>query len=213
MKVLIYAAAAGLIALMTYLMVVGQPILLPFVIAVFVSYLINAVATITGRISIAGRTLPRGLGFAAAIVVLLVASWLMVNLVVVNIGQVVAAAPSPSYEQNLRKVTGQLAEWIGVSAMSQIELFFQGVRLTDVVRSLAYSLMGLVGSAGTVAVYVIFCCWSSTASTGRSPRSARTRSAKRSFTGSCGRSAARFRPTSGSRRCSARSWRSRATRS
>jgi hypothetical protein len=42
LNLLVYASAAGLTVLVAYLMVVGKPILLPFVIAVFVWYLINA---------------------------------------------------------------------------------------------------------------------------------------------------------------------------
>ena len=99
MNVLNYAAAAGLTAMILYLMVVGNAILLPLVIAVFVCYLINALAAVTRDIRIRGWRLPNSLRLAGAIVVLLLGSWFVLTLVVRNIHQVTAAVPV--YQKNL----------------------------------------------------------------------------------------------------------------
>ena len=149
-----HAAAAGLVALVVYLMIVGEPILLPLVIAVFVWYLINALATLSCRFRIRGRTLPGYLRFGAAIVVLVLLSWLAVKLVTRNIGQVVARAPV--YEQNLQNLTIKIGGWIGLEEAPRAQSLFEGVRLSNVIRSLASALTGILGSFGTVAVYVVF---------------------------------------------------------
>src|SRR5262245_43723374 len=64
------AAAAFLIALVTYLLVVGDRILKPLVIAILVWHLINgmvnALARVSQRIRIRGRVLPRSVRFFVA---------------------------------------------------------------------------------------------------------------------------------------------------
>jgi predicted PurR-regulated permease PerM len=139
---------------MAYLMVVGGPILLPLVIAVLVWYLINALATFSRTLRIRGRALPASVRFAAAIAVLVLVLWLVVDLVIGNIGHVVAKAPV--YEQNLREVANRMAGWFGVDELTRVHALFESGRLTGMIRGLAYGMVGVVGSMGTVAVYVLF---------------------------------------------------------
>ena len=75
MNVLNYAAAAGLTALIVYLMSVGNAMLLPSVIAVFAWSLLNALSTATRAVRIRGRTLPNNVRLGAAIVILLGVTW------------------------------------------------------------------------------------------------------------------------------------------
>lgn len=153
-SVLNYAAAAGLTALAVYLMIVGQSILLPFVIALFVWYLINALATVSRQIRVGGRSLPASLRFGAAVIILGLLAWLVVTLVVSNIGQVVTAAPG--YEQNLRGLVNRAGTVLGWDELPHLYVLFEGERLTSLVRNLAGALTYVAGSIGTVAVYVTF---------------------------------------------------------
>ena len=57
------------------MIIVGNTILLPLVIAVFVCYLINALAAVTRNIRIFGRALPNSVRLTGAIVVVLLVSW------------------------------------------------------------------------------------------------------------------------------------------
>jgi len=154
MKVLIVASAATLTALITYLMVVGEPILLPLVIAVFASYLINALTAASRAIRIGGKSLPAGLRLSAAIMMILLLSWFVVDLVVANVGDVVARAPV--YEHNLREVTNRAAAWIGAEELTVVRSLFEGGRLTSMIRNSADGLMRVVASIGTVVVYLVF---------------------------------------------------------
>jgi AI-2 transport protein TqsA len=153
-NVVVYAAAAGLTALAVYLMTVGQSILLPFVIALFVWYLINALATVSRGIHIGGTTLPPSLRFGAAIVILALLSWLAVTLVASNINQLAAAAPR--YEQNLRLLVNRAGAVMGYDELPHLFVLFEGERLATLLRNLAGALTYLVGIVGTVAIYVVF---------------------------------------------------------
>jgi len=153
-NLLAFASAAGLIVLIAYLMVVGAPILLPFVIAVFVWYLINALATLSCRLKIGGHALPGGLRLSVAIGVLLFMSWVMVHLVVDNVGQVMAAGPV--YEQNLLRLANRGGGWLGLEEFNDLRRVLGGLNLNGFIRSLTLGLTGMIGSAGTVAIYTVF---------------------------------------------------------
>lgn len=154
MNVLNYAAAAGLTALIVYLMIVGNAILLPLVIAVFVCYLINALATVTRNIRIFGRPLPRVLRLAGAIVVLFLGSWFVVSLVVRNINQVTAAVPV--YQKNLQLAAERVGQRFGAEYPAWFQTLFRNIDLGSIANSLARAVAVLIGSIGTVAVYVVF---------------------------------------------------------
>jgi AI-2 transport protein TqsA len=149
-----HAAAAGLVTLIIYLMIVGEPILLPLVIAIFVWYLINALATLSKGIRIGGKPLRRNVRYAIGIVALLLLAWLAVNLVTRNITQVLAAAPV--YEQNLHNLTTRIAPLIGLEEVPRAQTLFQRPTLTAVLRGLAGTLTGVLSTLGTVGIYVVF---------------------------------------------------------
>jgi AI-2 transport protein TqsA len=154
MPVVNYAAAAALTALVLYLLVVGKPILLPLVIAIFVWYLINALAAVFERVQIHEQALPAIARFGAAILVLLGLLWFVVNLVIGNINQVAAAAPS--YEENLAQLLERVSEWLGMDEVPTIQALFEGVNVTDLIRNLAAAITGIIGNAGTMLIYVAF---------------------------------------------------------
>jgi len=154
LNVVIYAAAASLVTLTAYLMIVGEAILLPFVIAIFASYFASAVAAMTCRIRIGGRTLPPSVRYGASIAVLLVMGWLLIKLVSRNLGQVMAAAPA--YEQNLLRLANQAAGLFGLEEVTDVRVLFEGLNLTGVIRGVTTGLMAVIGSLGTVGIYTVF---------------------------------------------------------
>jgi AI-2 transport protein TqsA len=154
MNVLNYAAAAGLMALIAYLLIVGHAILLPLVIAIFVCYLINALASVTRDIRIHGWALPKSVRLTGAIVVLLLVSWFVINLVIRNINQVTAAVPV--YQQNLRLMAERFGQRFGAEYYARAQTLLAKIDLGGMASSLARTVAGLIGSIGTVAVYVVF---------------------------------------------------------
>jgi len=154
MNVLNYAAAAGLTALIVYLMIVGNAILLPLVIAVFVCYLINALAAVTRDIRIFGWHLPNSLRFTGAVVVLLLGSWFVLSLVVRNINQVTAAVPV--YQKNLQLAADRVGNHFGTEYPGRLRTLFTNIDLGTIANSLARTVATLIGSIGTVTVYIVF---------------------------------------------------------
>ena len=154
MSVLNYAAAVGLTAFVVYLLVVGQSILLPFVIALFVWYLINALATLSCRLRIGGHPLSGKLRFSLAVVLLFLMTWLVVTIIIRNVGQVVAAGPV--YQQNLLRLANRGGSWLGYQELHDLRVLLQGLDLRNVIRNLTLGLTGMLARIGTIAVYTVF---------------------------------------------------------
>ncbi|MGH9867098.1 MAG: AI-2E family transporter [Candidatus Polarisedimenticolia bacterium] len=154
MKVVRFAAAAGVVALIVYLMVVCEPILLPLVIAIFLWHLINALAKVSSGLRIGGRPVPAGLRLAGALVLVALLGWFVVNLVVHNVGQLMAAAPV--YQQNLQQMGTLVAGWLGLEELPASYDLLEGASVTSMVREFTAVLMSMIGSMGTVAIYVVF---------------------------------------------------------
>ncbi|HEY7185225.1 MAG TPA: AI-2E family transporter [Vicinamibacterales bacterium] len=154
LKLVVFSAAMGLTALVVYLMVVGQPILLPFVIAVFSWYLINAVAMLSARIRFRGRSLPARLRVGVAIALLLLVAWLAVHLIIANVNQVMAAGPV--YEKNLLRLANRGGSWLGYDQLNDVRVLLASLNINGLIRSLTLGLTAMLGSLGTIAIYTVF---------------------------------------------------------
>lgn len=95
-----FALSFILISLIVYILNVSAAIMIPFVIAVFVWYLINAISRRLGLIHIRGYGLSRFLSFALAILLLIGGLWFVYELISANATQVVRAAPE--YQKKFR---------------------------------------------------------------------------------------------------------------
>ena len=78
---------------------ISSTIMIPFVIALFVWYLINAMARGLSRVNSGGFVIPRPLCFLLAILVLIGGMWFTYKIISANAQQVVAAAPQ--YQKKL----------------------------------------------------------------------------------------------------------------
>jgi predicted PurR-regulated permease PerM len=155
-----YALGFIVVCLVTYILHVAAAILIPFVIAVFVWYLINAIARGLGKIKLAGLSLPRFLCFLAAMAFLVVGLWFTYKLIAVNVGEVIRAAPvyqkklqdflpifiaafpfPPEYQPSVSDLTaffdfggfvGELAKtFSGVAGKAMVVLFYTGFLLYE----------------------------------------------------------------------------------
>jgi predicted PurR-regulated permease PerM len=147
------AATVVLAAFGVYLLVVGESILVPLVLAIFIAYLIVALAHRLQSISWRGHRLPDGLALAAAIVVFVIVIGIMIQLMAGNIRAVVAAAPS--YQTRLQG----LIDAVSHVAASRIT-HGRHITLTSLLaqvdlRSLAADLVGAFRSIAARTVQII----------------------------------------------------------
>ena len=90
----------------------GRDVLIPFALAALIWQLINAFAARCGKIPLVGRLGGNWLALTLGVVVIGLALSLVVDLIVLNVGAVSAAAPA--YEANLLALLGRGAHLLGL---------------------------------------------------------------------------------------------------
>jgi len=144
---------AIVIAATMYLLVAGRGLLLPFVLALALWYMVDALADVIERPRF-GLKLPRALALLAA--VLLVAG--LVGVVGRTIGRNVSAvaAAAPAYEGRLQKLLDQGAGLIGIGHAPTLGELFDRISLADTLSGIAAAAASVVSIAGIVLIYAAF---------------------------------------------------------
>jgi predicted PurR-regulated permease PerM len=135
-------------------LIAGRDVLIPLALATLIWQLINAIAAGYGRIQVGDRVSPRWLRLTLAVLTIVVALALVVNLITSNVGSVSAAAMV--YEANLRLLLPRIADTIGFSQPQSLAELLGQVDLGAWIRSISSTLLAFAGSIGLIALYVSF---------------------------------------------------------
>jgi AI-2 transport protein TqsA len=153
-----FAALAGLGALTLYLMVVGESIFLPLVLAIFISYLILALGHAFQRIKLGTWSPKPWLGLTLAIVSLVVLVGLVVQIIAGNVRDVVAAAPQ--YQERLQatlaEVTAYIAGILGQDRPLTLTTVLNEIDFKAVVSRFAGAFQAIASNTFQIFAYVAF---------------------------------------------------------
>ncbi len=158
MKVLNYLAIVLLVVVVFYLLIVGESLLLPLVIAVALWYLINTLAAALGRLSVGKFSIPGPICLLLSIFTFLGLIWGLVNFLSASFGGVMEMAPV--YQDNLiRRLESLSLPFVDVGAI-QGENFGQTlidwIDLPSYATSLAGSAAGILASSSLILIYLGF---------------------------------------------------------
>jgi predicted PurR-regulated permease PerM len=150
------AAAAWLATLLMLglILAAGRDVLIPLALALLIWHLINAIARHYGRLRVRGRVPERRWRLFLAVLTIVLALLVVMNLIVRNVGAVSAAAPV--YEANLLALLPRLADALGLPAPQSVGDLIGQIDLDVWIRSLSSALAAFVSSIGLVALYVAF---------------------------------------------------------
>ncbi|MGB0629088.1 MAG: AI-2E family transporter [Alphaproteobacteria bacterium] len=140
----------GIAALMTYVLVTGRDLLIPFAIAVMIWYVIIALT----RLIETHARLPGWLSLTASILVFLVALGLIVEMISGNIASVRDAAPV--YQANLEKLIERGLKLGGFEEMPTIAHVIDQLDVRALIGGVASAIAKVAGNAGLILIYVIF---------------------------------------------------------
>lgn len=145
----------AIFALAILLMVYGKPILLPLVIAFFVWYVINALASLASNIRIANHSLPKGLCLLLAILLLLVIFLLLADAVKTSV--VDLSHRLPNITTQLKTEVSALADKVHVSSAS-IRTMLEHISTlgTTLLSDLTNGLADTGKTMATVLLYLAF---------------------------------------------------------
>lgn len=149
-----FALGFIVVCLVVYLLHISATIMIPFVIALCLWYLINAMARGLSRLSLGGFTLPRFWCFFLAIAGLAAAMWFILSLINHNIRLVMEAAPG--YQQNLRVALAEILTYFNLEQEVLLAELQQYLNITGIVATLAATFTGIAGKTLVVMFYTGF---------------------------------------------------------
>lgn len=144
----------ALAVLVIWVLRVGRPFILPFVLALLALYLIDVTTALWRRLRVGGRTLPAWLARALAIAAMLAFMAVVFGIIADNANEVAAAAPR--YQDRLRDLAGQLSAELGVDGSAAIDWVRARLDFGRLVAALAAGVGGLLGNAALVLAYLFF---------------------------------------------------------
>lgn len=156
MKILNYTAAAVLVVLIFYLLIIGKDLLLPLVIATALWYLIITLGNAFAHIRIGTFGFPRRLCVIASFLTFIALIWVIVNFLSSTVDDVLEIAPV--YQENL---TTRL-ENLPFFDISQFEgqsfgqLISGWINIPSYAASIASSLTSVLASGGLILIYLGF---------------------------------------------------------
>ncbi len=156
MKVLNFTASAVLVTLVFYLLVVGESLLLPLVIAIALWYLINTLARGFSRIEVAGFKFPMPVCLGASLLTFLLLIWALVNFLSASADDVLDVAPI--YQENLtrRLESVPFIDFAAFEERSLSELITDWINIPSYATSIASSFAGILANGGLILIYLGF---------------------------------------------------------
>lgn len=149
-----FTLSAVLVALSVFLLVVGQQLLLPLVIAIVFWFLINVLANLVGRLQINHRHLPRPLCFVAAILLFFAAVGIVVQFVSGSLNDL--GSVTRVYEANLRQHWQSVPFSEAISSAGFSQMIGEWLDISTVLTSLALTFTGLAADGVLITIYVGF---------------------------------------------------------
>ena len=156
MKVLNFTASAILVTLVFYLLVVGESLLLPLVIAIALWYLINTLARGFSRIAVAGFKFPMPVCLGASLLTFLLLIWALVNFLSASADDVLDVAPV--YQENLTRRLESLPfiDFTAFEDRSLSEFISDWINIPSYASSIASSFAGILANGGLILIYLGF---------------------------------------------------------
>ncbi len=158
MKVPNYLAVVLLVVVVFYLLIVGESLLLPLVIAIALWYLINTLAATLGRLSIGNFSIPGPICLGLSVLTFLAAIWVVVNFLSSSFGGVMEMAPI--YQENLiRRLETLSLPFVDVGDIQGEnfgQMIIEWIDLPSYATSLAGSAAGILASSSLILIYIGF---------------------------------------------------------
>ncbi|MDA0991463.1 MAG: AI-2E family transporter [Verrucomicrobia bacterium] len=136
------------------LLVTGRSFLIPLAVAILLWSLLNALSNFVQRIELVGRHLPRWLATTFAVLLLLLANYVVYVILVSQADALQKAAPV--YQANFTRLADQLTGWLGIEEMPATAHLLERLNVGSLFTRLGGLLGGFIGNIVLVAIYVGF---------------------------------------------------------
>jgi AI-2 transport protein TqsA len=144
----------GITVTLFFILHIGQKLIIPLILAVFIWYLINALSIAIKKIKIRERSLPASLRYLASVAIIVGILSIFFNLITQNVSAVVRVAPQ--YQAKIVPLIDKVYGWFPFEEPPPIREFVGQFDFANMVRDVAGALGTLAGNAGLISIYVIF---------------------------------------------------------
>lgn len=143
-----------LVSMIGWLLVVGRSLLLPFIIAVIVWYMINALSNVYKRVGYKDWHVPGVVAFPLALLTIFGVSTFVLDIVTVNLTQL--AQDAPTYQVRLEQLFDQATTLFKLHDPIELQDLFPDSVVPRMVTAGASVVTALAGSASLIFIYVLF---------------------------------------------------------
>lgn len=146
---------AIILAILVAVLVAGKTLLVPFVVALVIGYLIKALNDWIGRFKAGSWTAPKWLRAGLSLVIIMGLLYGIVEILTYNIELMIAAWPQ--YQGNLKTFLEQMQDQLGRANLTvDLRDRFQDFDLRPVLTSVLSSTTTVIGNFFIIVIYVLF---------------------------------------------------------
>lgn len=143
-----------IITLVIVLLIFGQPILVPFVIAMLIWFVIKKLRNLMDRIQFIHRYIPRWIKTIIASLFVFYLIFIVIQVLTVNIQQL--SESYPLYVSNVDNIAHKLNEFLEIDVKHELTSFVNDFDFTQLLQSLFNSLSETLSNMVMIVFYVVF---------------------------------------------------------
>ena len=156
MKIPNFAMTLLAVVLVFYLLIVGEALLLPLVIAVAIWYLINTLAAMFGRLQLNERELPRLFCLGLSFLTFVLSLWGIGGFLGGRLEEVMQVIPVYQVNLTARLENLPFLDMAAYQERGLMQMVTEWINLPAYAASIASSFAGILASGGLISIYVLF---------------------------------------------------------
>lgn len=141
-------------AMVVLLLVFAEPILIPFVIALLIWFVVKKTRNLIDKIGLAKKYIPRWIKTVAASLLIFTVLFYIGRLLVVNIEYL--GVSYETYAKNADAISDQIKELFGIDLRVRITNFIENFNFQSLLNSFINSISGILGNMMMIVFYTIF---------------------------------------------------------
>lgn len=156
MKIPSFAMTLLAVVLVFYLLVVGEALLLPLVIAIAIWYLINTLAAMFGRLQLKERELPRSVCLGLSFLTFALTLWGIGGFLGGRLEEVMRVIPVYQVNLTTRLENLPFLDMAAYQERGLMQMVTEWIDLPAYAASIASSFAGILASGGLISIYMLF---------------------------------------------------------
>lgn len=144
----------GITVTVFFILFIGQKLIIPFILAIFIWYLINVLSFAIMKLKVGGRTLPISLRYMASVLLIVAILGVFFTFITKNVSEVIRVAPE--YQERIEPMIDKVYGWLPFDEPTPLKEFVAQFDFSSIIKNVAGALGSLAGNAGLISIYVIF---------------------------------------------------------